>query len=69
MIANFQVGMNSGGHVDSIEMLDAQVSCNLATLLCKYHATNSGVEAIGRNLLVLKKENGTWRICLHMTVV
>jgi hypothetical protein len=69
LIANFQVGMSGGGHIDSIEILDAQVSCNLATLLCKYHATNSGVEAIGRNLLALKKINGIWRIYLHMTVV
>lgn len=69
VIAYLQQGMSGGGHIDSIEILDVEVSCDLATLFCKYHATNSGVEAIGRNLLVMKKINGTWLIVLHMTVV
>jgi ketosteroid isomerase-like protein len=69
LIANFQIGKRGGGHIDSIEILDAQISCNPATLLCTYHATNSGAAAIGRNRLVSKKVNGAGRICLHMTVV
>ena len=44
-------------------------SCNMATLLCKYQATNSGVTVTGRNLLVMKKINGKWLIAVHMTVV
>jgi hypothetical protein len=55
LIANFQAAMNDGGHIDSIEILEAQIICNLTTLLRKYHATNSVAEANGRNLPVLKK--------------
>ena len=69
LTANFQNGMNLGGHMDSIEILKMDVSCDLATLLCKYQATNSGVTVTGRNLLVMKKINGVWLIILHMTVV
>jgi hypothetical protein len=69
LIANSQIGISGGVHIDSIEILDAQISCSPATLLSKYHATNSGAAAIGRNRLVSKKVNGAWRIRLHMTVV
>ena len=58
LITNFQNGMNMGGKIDSVEILRMDVSGNLATLLCKYQATNAGVTAIGRNLLVLKKIKG-----------
>lgn len=69
VIANFQNGMNMSGHIDSVEILRMDVSCDLATLLCKYQATNAGVTVVGRNLLVLKKINGSWIIAIHMTVV
>jgi ketosteroid isomerase-like protein len=69
LIDNFQNGMNMGGLIDSVEIIKMEVSCNLATLLCKYQATNSGVTVIGRNLLILKKINNDWFIVLHMTVV
>lgn len=69
LIANFQNGMSSGGHIDSIEILSMNISCDLATLFCKYQATNSGQTVIGRNLLVLRKRNNQWVIVLHMTVV
>lgn len=69
LIANFQNGMNSGGHIDSVEILSMNISCELASLFCKYQATNSGQTVIGRNLLVLRKINNVWFIVLHMTVV
>jgi ketosteroid isomerase-like protein len=69
LIANIQNRMNMGGHIDSVEVLIMEVSCDLASLLCKYTATNSGVTVVGRNLLVMKKIRGTWLISLHMTVV
>jgi len=69
VIANFQRGIKSGGHIDSISVLSVQLSCDLATLLCRYEATNSGQKAIGRTLLLLKKLNGRWLIRIHMTVV
>lgn len=69
VIANFQRGVKMGGHIDAVSILSMQMSCDLATLLCKYEATNSGQKAVGRNLLVVKKVNGKWLIALHMTVV
>jgi len=69
VIANFQRGIKSGGHIDSVSILSIQLSCDLATLLCQHEATNGGQKAIGRNLLVVKKVCGEWLITLHMTVV
>ncbi len=61
--------MNMGGHIDFIEILKMNVSGDIATLFCKYQATNNGVTVVGRNLLVMKKIDGSWLIKLHMTVV
>jgi ketosteroid isomerase-like protein len=69
LIANFQRGMSGGGHIDSIEIMKMDVSCDQATLLTKYHANNSGQIVVGRNLLVMRKIDGRWLIVLHMTVV
>lgn len=69
LIANFQNGMNMGGHIDTIEILSMNISCDLATLVCKYQANNSGQIVEGRNLLVLRNINGKWLIAIHMTVV
>jgi len=69
VIANFHKGITAGGHIDSIDILSTNVSCDLATLVCKYQATNSGQKVVGRNLLVMKKIDGAWLIVTHMTVV
>ena len=69
VISYFQNGINGGGHIDKIEILSMNFSCDIATLLCKYQATNSGVTVTGRNLLVMKKIDGKWLITVHMTVV
>ncbi|TFG96967.1 MAG: DUF4440 domain-containing protein [Calditrichales bacterium] len=69
LIENFRNGMKMGGHIDKIEILSVNYACDLATLLCKYEATNNGQKAIGRNLLVLKKSKNKWLIIIHMTVV
>ena len=69
VIANFQRGMSMGGHIDTVTVLSVQVSCDLATLFCKYVATNAGQTAIGLNLLVLKKIDARWLIVTHMTVI
>lgn len=69
LIENFQNGMNMGGHIDKVEILSVNYSCELSTLICRYEATNNGQKAIGRNLLVLKKVNNAWLIITHMTVV
>lgn len=69
LIAYFQGGMDGGGHMDSIEVISVAMSCDLATLHCRYQATNSGVTVVGRNLLVLRRVQGAWLISTHMTVV
>mgnify|MGYP001766539393 CR=1 FL=1 len=69
LIANFQRGISGGGHIDKIEILTANVSGEMASLYCRYQATNSGVTVSGRNLLVLRKMNDKWLIFSHMTVV
>lgn len=69
VIDYFQKGINGGGHLDKIEIIKMDVSCDLATVLCKYQATNSGVTVEGRNLLIMKRKNGKWLIAIHMTVV
>ncbi len=69
LIANFQNGITMGGHLDAIEILSADVSCEMAYLFCKYQATNAGEKFTGRNLLVLKKVENKWMIVIHMTVV
>jgi ketosteroid isomerase-like protein len=69
VIANFQKGISGGGHIDKIEILSANVSGEMASLYCRYQATNSGVTVSGRNLLVLRKVKGQWLIIQHMTVV
>jgi len=69
LIANFQIGISMGGHIDKVEILTANVSGEMASLYCLYQATNSGVTVTGRNLLVLRKVKGEWLIFSHMTVV
>ena len=69
LITYFQRGISGGGHIDKIEILTANVSGEVASLYCRYQATNSGVTVSGRNLLVLRKVNGVWLIFHHMTVV
>lgn len=69
LIANFQKGISGGGHIDKIEILTANVSGEMASLYCRYQATNSGVTVCGRNLLVLRRVKGEWLIFSHMTVV
>lgn len=69
VIANFQKGMSQGWHIDAVQILLVNISCDIATLVCKYDANNSGQKVSGRNLLVLKKVNGKWLISTHMTVV
>lgn len=66
---NFRRGMSSGGHIDTIVVMAASVSCDLAYVHSRYEATNSGKKAYGRNILVLKKIGRNWLIKEHMTVV
>ena len=66
---NFQRGVAMGGHVDSIQVLTSDSSCDLGYMVCRYVATNGGVTVSGRNVLVLKKIRGTWLITTHASIV
>lgn len=58
-----------GGHIDKLEILSINYSCNLAILVCKYEATNNGEKAAGRNLIILKKVNNSCLFITHLIVV
>ncbi|HTP12234.1 MAG TPA: DUF4440 domain-containing protein [Bacteroidota bacterium] len=67
--ANIQRGIDSGGHVDSIEVLRLEIKGDFAYEVGTYQATNAGQKVTGRNILVFKKINGTWLIVAHTSVV
>lgn len=69
ILSNFERGVAGGGHIDSIVVLSADTSCDLATLVCRYDATNNGVKVSGRNVLVMRRTEGLWLITTHASIV
>jgi ketosteroid isomerase-like protein len=69
VIANFQRGMDMGGHIDSIEVQSITTSGDLASVVCRYKALAGGKSVEGRNILVCKRIRGSWLIITHVTVV
>jgi uncharacterized protein (TIGR02246 family) len=69
IVANFRKGIDAGGHVDAVEILSGNVSSDLAYLVCRYDATNSGKKVSGRNVLVSRKVHGKWLLAVHASVV
>lgn len=69
VIENFRNGINMGGHINKINIISINRSCNMVVLVSRYEANNNGEIAVGRNLLVLKMIDGKWLIIKHMTVV
>lgn len=67
--ANVQRGIDSGGHLDSIEILTVSISGEMAYSVGTYHATNAGQKVTGRNIVVCRKFNGKWLIVAHTSVV
>lgn len=67
--ANFRRGMESGGRIDSVTIISSRVSGDMAYLVCRYDATNSGQRVNGRNVLIAKKTDGRWLIVVHASVV
>jgi uncharacterized protein (TIGR02246 family) len=67
--AYFQRGIDAGGHVDAIRVLEARSGGGLAYALGTYEATNAGRKVDGRILLVLEKRDGRWLIAAHEVVV
>jgi ketosteroid isomerase-like protein len=66
---NWQRGITSGGHIDTVEILSGGSSCNLAYIISRYEATNNGVKVNGRNVLIMKRIDGKWLITAHASVV
>lgn len=69
VIANFQRGAETGGFIDSVDVLSTHFSCDLVTLVTRYKGIAGGQKVEGRNLPVWKKVEGKWLIVTHMTVV
>lgn len=69
VIANFQRGIDGGGSITALDVLSTVHTREMASMVTRYVAVNSGRRVEGRNLLVLKKGDAGWRIVTHMTVV
>lgn len=69
VINNFQKGMDSGGYLDSIEVISVTASPELTTIVTRYTGLAGGQKVDGRNLLIWKNIDGRWKIVTHMTVV
>jgi ketosteroid isomerase-like protein len=69
ILKNFERGYAGGGRLDTIVVLFSDVSCDLATLVCRYDATNDGVKVSGRNILIMRKSGSEWLITTHASIV
>jgi uncharacterized protein (TIGR02246 family) len=69
IVDNFVKGARSGGHIDSIHVLSCTVTDQMATVVCRYDATNNGVGVNGRNVIVLEKVNGRWLYAVHASII
>lgn len=69
IISNFQNGIKGGGRIESVEILEMDISGNLAYLLCRYRANNSGEKVEGRNVIILKKTGREWKFVLHASII
>jgi uncharacterized protein (TIGR02246 family) len=67
--AYVQIGVDAHYRVDSIEVLAISCSKDLAYVIDRYTSTNAGQQAIGVNLVVLKKTEGQWLIAAHEAAV
>jgi uncharacterized protein (TIGR02246 family) len=69
ILQNFRRAIAGGGHLDSVVVERSGSSCDLAYLVCSYHATNSGMAVHGKNVLVMKKVGERWLIVTHASIV
>jgi ketosteroid isomerase-like protein len=69
IVDNFMKGARGGGHIDSIRVLSCTVTDQMASVVCRYHATNGGVEVNGRNVIVLRNVNGRWLYAIHASII
>jgi uncharacterized protein (TIGR02246 family) len=67
--AYFQRGIDAGGHIDAIRVLDSRSDGTLAYATGTYEANNAGQKVDGRIVLVLEKCGDRWLIAAHEVVV
>lgn len=67
--AYVQRGVDARYHIDSIETLKNYCSGDFAYAITRYRSTNGGVEAMGVNLVVMRKIAGKWLIVAHESAV
>ena len=67
--AYVQRGIDAKYRVDSIEIIAADCSGDLAYTVGRYESTNAGQKASGVNVVVLKRTDGKWLIVAHEAAV
>jgi len=67
--AYFQRGIDAGGHVDRITVLESRTDGTLAYAVGTYEANNAGERVDGRIVLVLERCDQDWCIAAHEVVV
>lgn len=67
--AYFQKGIDAGGRIEAIRVLESWSAGSLAYAIGTYQADNAGQQVDGRILLVLRRCDGEWRIAAHEVVV
>jgi uncharacterized protein (TIGR02246 family) len=64
-----QRGVDAHYHIDTIEVLATGCDGNMAYVLDRYTATNTGDQVMGVNLVVLRRIQDRWRIVAHEAAV
>jgi uncharacterized protein (TIGR02246 family) len=67
--AYVQRGVDARYQIDSIEVISLDCSGDFAYTVGQYKSTNAGREALGVNIVVLKKIDGKWLIVAHESAV
>jgi len=62
-------GVDARYKVDSIETLSTVCSGDFAYAITRYHSTNGDQQAMGVNLVVMRKIEGRWLIVAHESAV
>lgn len=67
--AYVQRGVDARFHIDSIRILSVGCVPDLIYVIDRYEATNAGQEAMGVNLVVVRRNPAGWRIVAHEAAV
>jgi uncharacterized protein (TIGR02246 family) len=67
--AYVQHGIDARYRIDAIELLATICSGDIAYAITRYRSTNAGQQAVGVNLVVLRKVGNHWLIVAHEATV